>query len=149
MGITITDGVSVSVPEYKHRTSSFKYDLYDLALKFHHHHQGDYVITMSGGIDSEVTLQTFLNLDIPFRVLILSIFEGVNRGDIVWAVKWCKDNDVPYKIVNLSLDEFISSTIQQAIEYGQFVRSPSQMALTSLFESRCSRRDSNLLWTQS
>lgn len=130
----ITDGVEVSVPEYKNRTSSFKYDLYDLALKFHHHHLGDYVITMSGGIDSEVTAQTFLNLGIPFRVLILSLFEGINRGDIIWAVKWCKDNDIEYKIVNLSLDEFIHDTIQQAIECGQFVRSPSQMALTHLFQ---------------
>lgn len=130
---TITDHVTVSVPEYKHRSSKFRYDLSSLALKFHFHHRGDYVITMSGGIDSEVTAETFYHLGIRFRVLILSLFDGMNQGDIIWAVKWCKDRDIPYKIIKLSFDEFIENTIQQAIECGQFVRSYSQMALTHLF----------------
>lgn len=130
----ITDGVRVSVPEYKTRTSSFKKDLTHLCFNFHRHHKGDYVITMSGGIDSEVTAETFYQLGIPFRVLILSLFEGMNRGDIIWAVKWCKDREIEYTIVKLTLDEFINNTIQQAIECGQFVRSPSQMALTKLFD---------------
>ena len=78
---------------------------------------------MSGGIDSEVTAETFYHLGIRFRVLILSLFGGMNQGDIVWAVKWCKDRDIPYKIIKLSFDEFLENTIQQAIECGQFVRS--------------------------
>ena len=130
----ITDNVGVSVPEYKHRSSKFRYDLSSLALKFHLHNKGDYVITMSGGIDSEVTAQTFYHLGIRFRVLILSIFDGMNRGDIIWAVKWCKDRNISYRVVKLSHDEFIENTIQQAIDCGQFVRSHSQMALTYLFD---------------
>jgi len=128
-----TDGVRVCVPEYSRRSTSFKRDLETLVVQFHKHHKGDYVITMSGGIDSEVTAQAFLNQGIPFRVLILSLFGGMNQGDIIWAVKWCKDNEVPYKIVHLSLEEFLHETIEDAIESGQFVRSPSQMALTHLF----------------
>lgn len=130
----LTDGVSVSVPEYKHRSSSFKKDLESLVFQFHRFHRGDYVVTMSGGIDSEVTAEAFYHLGLKFRVLILSLFGGINRGDIIWAVKWCKDRDIDYKIINLSLDEFLHSTVQQAIECGQFVRSPSQMALTHLFQ---------------
>jgi hypothetical protein len=130
----ITDGVRVTVPEYKTRTSSFKKDLTRLCFNFHRYHKGDYVITMSGGIDSEVTAETFYQLGIPFRVLILSLFDGMNRGDIIWAVKWCKDRNISYNIVKLSFDEFVNSTIQQAIECGQFVHSYSQMALTRLFD---------------
>lgn len=131
---SVTDNVRVTVPEYKKRSSRFRHDLSSLALKFHLHHRGNYVITMSGGIDSEVTAETFYNLGIPFRVVILSLFEGMNRGDIIWAVKWCKDRDITYKIVHLSLDYFLEETIQQAIDCGQFVSSYSQMALTHLFD---------------
>ena len=101
--------------------------------KFHFNHRGEYVITMSGGIDSEVTAETFYHLGIPFRVLILSYLRCYESGDIIWAVKWCKDRDIPYKIIKLSFDEFVENTIQQAIECGQFVSSYSQMALTHLF----------------
>jgi hypothetical protein len=128
-----TDGVRVCVPEYRHRSSSFKRDLESLVTQFHQHHCGAYVITMSGGIDSEVTAEAFYQLKIPFRVLILSLFDQMNRGDIIWAVKWCKDREIPYTIVKLSFDEFIHNTIQQAIDCGQFVHSYSQMALTHLF----------------
>ena len=129
----ITDGVKVSVPEYRKRTNSFKHDLESLVTQFHLIHKGDYVITMSGGIDSEVTAQAFYNQGIRFRVIILSLFDQINSGDIIWAVKWCKDRDVEYKIVTLTFDRFLTETIQQAIECGQFVRSYSQMALTHLF----------------
>jgi hypothetical protein len=129
----MSDGVRVTVPEYSRRSSSFKKDLSRLVFNFHRQHKGDYVITMSGGVDSEVTAQAFYDLGVPFRVLILSLFDGINKGDIIWAVKWCKDHDVDYKIVKLSLNQFMNETIQQAIECGQFVRSPSQMALTELF----------------
>ena len=131
--ISETAGVRVCVPEYSRRGSSFKRDLETLVQLFHEHHKEDYVITMSGGIDSEVTAQAFFNQGIKFRVLILSLFNGMNRGDIIWAVKWCKDHDIEYKIVHLSYDEFMHDTIEDAIESGQFVRSPSQMALTHLF----------------
>jgi len=130
----ITDGVKVSVPEYKKRTNSFKHDLESLVTQFHRFHKGDYVITMSGGIDSEVTAQAFYNQGIKFRVIILSLFDRINSGDIIWAVKWCKDRDIEYKIVTLTFDRFLTETIQQAIECGQFIRSYSQMALTHLFD---------------
>ena len=131
---SVTDNVRVTVPEYRKRSYRFRNDLSRLALRFHLHHRGNYVITMSGGIDSEVTAETFYHLGIPFRVVILSLFEGMNRGDIIWAVKWCKDRDISYKIVHLSLNCFLEETIQQAIECGQFVSSYSQMALTHLFD---------------
>lgn len=130
----VTDGVKVSVPEYKKRTNSFKHDLESLVTQFHYYHKGDYVITMSGGIDSEVTAQAFYNQGIKFRVIILSLFDRINSGDIIWAVKWCKDREVEYKIVTLTFDRFLTETIQQAIECGQFIRSYSQMALTHLFD---------------
>jgi len=130
----ITDGVKVSVPLYYRRSNSFKYDLESLVVRFNLHNAGDYVIAMSGGIDSEVTAQAFYNQGIKFRVIILSLFDRINSGDIIWAVKWCKDREVEYKIVTLTFDRFLTETIQQAIECGQFICSYSQMALTHLFD---------------
>ena len=75
MGIDCLIGVRVSSRLYTNiAPHHFKYDLTIFVSKaFAQNHQGDYVITISGGIDSEVTAETFLSMGIPFRVLILSI----------------------------------------------------------------------------
>ena len=58
---------------------------------------------MSGGIDSEVCAETFYQLGIPFRVLSLRLFNGQNDFDLVYSAKYCKDRDINYKIISLSI----------------------------------------------
>lgn len=126
-------GVRATVPEYVTRSSSLKKDMRDLATAFHKTHNGKYVITMSGGIDSELVAETFYQLGIKFRVLIQRVFKGINDADIMYAIKYCKDRQIPYDIVGISFDKFISKTIPDACNHGQFSSSYSQIALTNLY----------------
>lgn len=126
-------GVRVTVPEYSKRQSSLLADMKHLVSQFHQKYKGEYVITMSGGIDSELVAETFYLLDIPFRVLIQRLFKGANDYDIMYAVKFCKERSIPYDIIGLSVDKLIKEIIPDACIYGQFSASYSQMALTNLY----------------
>lgn len=126
-------GVKVSVPEYSKRSSSLLGDMQTLVKKFHARYRGEYVITMSGGIDSELVAETFYQLNIPFRVVIQRLLKGMNDIDIMYAVKFCKQRSIPYTIIGLGFDKLVKDVIPDACTYGQFSASYSQMALTNLF----------------
>jgi len=126
-------GVIATVPEYKRRGASLGKDMKALVSRFHAIHQGEYVITMSGGIDSELVAETFYQLNIPFRVLIQRILGGANDYDIMYAVKYCKKRSIPFNIIGLSFDKLMKETIPDACMYGEFSASYSQMALTNLY----------------
>lgn len=127
-------GVVATCPMYSRRSSSFKADMEALVDRFHSIYNGNYVITMSGGIDSEVVAETFYQLDIPFRVLIQRLFKGANDFDIMYAVMYCKKRSIPYDIIGLSKDKLLTQVIPSACKYGQFSASFSQMALTNLYD---------------
>src|SRR6056300_346576 len=127
-------GVKASVPMYHRRGSFFKNDLMVLVKEFVKLYPDNrFVISLSGGIDSEVTAEAFYELGIPFRVVTLKLFEGSNYHDIMWAVKYCKIRKLQQKIINLSIDKMLKETIPDAVKFGQFTHSYSQIALTELF----------------
>ena len=127
-------GVRATVPVYKRRGKKFKNDLVQLVKAFAQKYEGyKYVISMSGGIDSEITAEVFYELGIPFRVLIQRLFKGANDHDIIFAVKYCRDRKIPFKIVDLSLEKLKKKIIPDAIKHGQFTHSYSQIALCNLF----------------
>ena len=127
-------GVRATVPVYKRRGKKFKNDLVHLVKAFAQKYEGyKYVISMSGGIDSEITAEVFYELGIPFRVLIQRLFKGANDYDIIFAVKYCQDRKIPFKIVDLSLEKLKKEIIPDAIKHGQFTHSYSQIALCNLF----------------
>lgn len=127
-------GVRATVPIYKKRGKSFKNDLARLVKAFAEKYKAyNFVVSLSGGIDSEVTAETFYQLRIPFRVLIQRLFKGANDHDIIFAVKYCKDRNIPFKVVDLSLEKLKKETIPDAVKNGQFTHSYSQIALCNLF----------------
>ena len=127
-------GCRVAVPEYKRRGKSFKQDL-DLLVAMFAKKYSDYefVLALSGGIDSEVTAESFYTQGIPFRAVSQRLFEGVNDYDIGYAAKYCKERFIDYSIVNLSMDKMLNNTIPDAVKHGQFTHSYSQIALTNIF----------------
>jgi len=128
-------GVRVTVPEYSKRSSSFKRDLQGLVKQFANKYKDHrFVLALSGGIDSEVTAEQMYELDIPFRGLSLRLFDGTNDYDIFCAAKYCKDREIPLKVVNLKWDRMMSETIPDAVKHGQFTHAYSQIALTHLFQ---------------
>ena len=127
-------GVRATVPVYKRRGKSFHRDLTALSKAFAQKYSNfQFVISLSGGIDSEVTAETFYQLGIPFRALIQRLFKGANDHDIIFAVKYCQQRNIPFKIVNLSFDKLKTEIIPDAVKYGEFTHSYSQIALCNLF----------------
>jgi hypothetical protein len=119
---------------YRNHGESIKTDLTSLAKQFADTFPTDkYVLALSGGIDSEITAETFYQLGIPFTAISLRLLGGINDYDIMYAVKFCKDRHIPHRIVELSLDELAEVTVPKAMKLGQFTHSYSQMALTYLF----------------
>lgn len=128
-------GVRATVPEYKRRSKSFHSDLTLLVKAFANKYKDyNFILAMSGGIDSEVTAETFYQLKIPFQCISQKLFDGTNNHDIVYAAKYCKDRNLSHKIINLSYDKLVKKVIPEAVTHGQFTHSYSQIALTNLFQ---------------
>tara|TARA_R100000008_G_C3578103_1_gene166572 strand:- start:890 stop:1864 length:975 start_codon:yes stop_codon:yes gene_type:complete len=120
---------------YKKHGKSIRDDYFLLVQEFAKKYKDyEFVLGMSGGIDSEVCAETFYQLNIPFRVLSLRLFKGQNDFDLIYAAKYCKDRGIEQKIIPLSFDKLIRDIIPKAVKYGQFTHSVSQTALTYLFD---------------
>ena len=127
-------GAKVTVPEYRKRSRSFKNDLANLTKAFAEKYKDyKFVLALSGGIDSEVTAETFYELGIPFRGISQKLFDVMNIHDIVYAAKYCKERNIDHTIVNLDMNLMLKQIIPEAIKYGQFTHSYSQIALTNIF----------------
>ena len=64
---TLSIGVRATVPEYKRRSKSFHSDLTLLVKAFAKKYKDyNFILAMSGGIDSEVTAETFYQLRFHF-----------------------------------------------------------------------------------
>jgi len=128
-------GSYINTPSYKNHKETIREDYFELVKQFANKYKNyEFVLGMSGGIDSEVCAETFYQLGIPFRVLSLRLFNGQNDFDLVYAAKYCKDRGINYKIIPLSYAKLIEDIVPKAVKYGQFTHSISQVALTYLFE---------------
>ena len=73
-------GVRATVPLYKRRGNSFHRDLTALVKAFaQKHYNFNYVISLSGVIDSEVTAENFYQCGIPFRAVTQKIVQRSER----------------------------------------------------------------------
>lgn len=64
---------------------------------------------LSGGVDSEAMAQAFIAKKIPFKVAIGRYNKGLNDFDIIWAIEFCKKQNLPYEMIDLDLDHFYES----------------------------------------
>lgn len=63
-------------------------------------------VLFSGGVDSEVTLRSFVQAGLQVQAAILRFKNDLNIHDISYAVIACEELEVPYKIFDLDLVEF-------------------------------------------
>lgn len=77
----------------------------------------DLWVLYSGGIDSEVVVQSFMFADIPIKVAITSFHDDLNIQDVRYAIKFCETHDVPYRVLRLDINRFFRSGT--ALEYAE------------------------------
>ena len=69
----------------------------------------DLWVLFSGGIDSEIVVQSFLFSGIPFRVAITRFRHDLNRHDIAFAIKFCEAHGLRYRLLDLDVERFFAS----------------------------------------
>jgi hypothetical protein len=126
----------VNVPRYKSYGPTIRHDLFTLVEKFaERYRKYNFYIALSGGIDSEITAETFYQLGIPFEAVTLRLFGGKNDYELLYVNEFCKNRSIKSTIIDLDLKTFKDEVIPKATRYGQFTHSLSQIALTYLFEA--------------
>ena len=79
---------------------------------------GDIFIFLSGGIDSEIVAAEFFDASIKFTAVSFEYENGANKHDVAYAIDFCKNKNIPHKIIPLNIQEFVSNKIPQYIEQG-------------------------------
>jgi hypothetical protein len=75
-------------------------------------------ICSSGGVDSEVVCEIFLKLKLPFNVLTVEYPDGKNAHDIIYAQRWCQQNNVHQKIYPLDIYDFVKNEMEDYVHDG-------------------------------
>lgn len=121
-------------PYYRHG-NSIKEDYIRLVKDFSKKYKNDFefVLGLSGGIDSEFCAEIFYTLGIPFKAISLRLFNGLNNFDIEYAIKFCKTRNIKHQIIDLNYEKLAKEILPKAIHDGEFSLSISQIALTYLF----------------
>jgi hypothetical protein len=65
------------------------------------------LVHFSGGIDSEIICKSFYESNIPFEVCIWVYDNNLNIHDIAYALKFCKEYNIRYNILQLDIVKFI------------------------------------------
>ena len=101
-------GVRAIDNPYFRRGKSFKQDLESLIEQFHKRYgkKHKYVLTLSGGIDSEVTAEAFYQMGIPFRAISQRLLGGINDHDLKWAYDWLETRKVDHETIELPEEQF-------------------------------------------
>jgi len=69
----------------------------------------DIWIAFSGGIDSEVTIRSFIEQGIKVNAAIIKFKNGINHKDVKYAIDFCNSNNINYRIFTLDVIDFITN----------------------------------------
>ncbi len=67
------------------------------------------LIHFSGGIDSEIVCKSFLENGHPFKVRICRFNDNLNKHDIDYAIKFCKQYNIDYSFFELNILEYFKT----------------------------------------
>lgn len=95
-------------------------------------HQGKKIsLCLSGGIDSECLLRSFLQARVDFEVYIMRFYNDLNLFDIKTNIALCSSLGVNHKFVDLNVIKFFEE--QQHMKYAQKYRCQSPQIATHLW----------------
>lgn len=90
-------------------------------------------LLLSGGIDSEVILLSFLAAGLPVRAYIGQMNHDYNLHDICYAIMACEKHNVPYTLIKYDFEKVLS---EKALDYAQISQcfSPQLIAVMYLMD---------------
>ena len=65
-------------------------------------------VLYSGGIDSEVTVMSFLEAGVSITADIMCFEDDLNQHDVRYAFEFCRSHNVPFKVHNLNIRKFFA-----------------------------------------
>lgn len=78
------------------------------------------VVHFSGGIDGEIVCRSFLENKIPFEVCIWKYKDNLNEHDINFTFKFCKEYDIPFKVLELDIINFLQKEMYERYNHKFF-----------------------------
>ncbi len=109
---------------------SFRAECNETARIIRRNREQPIVVLFSGGVDSEVTLRSFVEAGIEVSVAILRFRDDLNIHDFSWAVSTCELLKVPYRFYDLDLKQFWRS---DAINYARDTQCVSPQLLSTMW----------------
>jgi hypothetical protein len=88
---------------------SYYDELYNTAKLIRDTFSGHFDLLLSGGIDSEVIARLFKDLGITHNTLIFRFENGYNYRDVNSAIDICDCLNIPYKIIDLNIQDYIEN----------------------------------------
>jgi len=120
-------GTVTSHSSWRDECKSTAQQLYDL-------HGNNLVLLLSGGLDSEVMLHSFIACGITPRVAIFRYERNLNLHDINYALRICAARGISPEIVDINVENFYKT---QLIDFAQVTRCSSpQLNLYYYFANR-------------
>lgn len=98
----------------RRHTENFHFECLNTAREIQENSQQKITVLFSGGVDSEVALQSFVLAGIPVTATILRFKNDLNIHDMSYAIVTCEKLGVKYKIVDLDILKFWEN---QLLEY--------------------------------
>lgn len=90
-------------------------------------------VLLSGGVDSEVVLQSFVRQGLPVKAYIGKMHKDYNIHDMSYAVVACEKMLVPYQIIDYDFEKMMDEKGQQYAEVSQCF-SPQLIAVMYLMD---------------
>lgn len=74
---------------------------------------GKIAVLYSGGIDSEIVVQSFFESKIPIDIYIVRFNNNLNLHDISWATKFCDDRNLSYTFLDLNINKWLDGGVEE------------------------------------
>jgi hypothetical protein len=103
----------------QYEPTNFKTECYRAARLIHESSDEIANIMFSGGNESEIVVRSFFDQQIPFKVSILKFKQNLNLHDISFAVVFCEQRKIPYRIFELDIKDFWDDEIYEYAERTQ------------------------------
>lgn len=114
--VSIHDYFKIKYKPITRKVGNFREELGETAKFVRESTSKDIIITLSGGIDSEIICRAFFDAKIQFSALLVDT--GVNDYDLIYAKNFCKKHDIKHIVLNLDMIWFLSEGYKKYANQG-------------------------------